>query len=355
MIITTLDEPLKLRCGVVLPNRFSMAPLTNTQSNLDGTLHENEFKWLTRRAGYFGLISTCAAFVSEEGHAWRGQLGISDDKHIHGLTSLAKAITVAGSVPIVQLHHGGSRAQLAPQKISSSAGDNIHAATQDDIIRIIDDFTKAAIRAEQAGFAGVEVHGANGYLFTQFLASNINKRIDQYGGNIVNRSRFLRETVQSIRKAVSPSFMVNVRISPVDNINHLGLYLEDSKQVANWLAEGSVDIIHLSLHDASGPGPFEEEKIPVVTAIRNNVSKEVKVAVAGGIWTREDAQRAERAGGDIIVLGKASIIHPDWVKTSKTPNFKPTLPPWDVSALQQVAVSPNFIEYLRTAHKLIVS
>ena len=121
MANSTLDKHLGLRCGMILPNRFAMAPLTNTQSNLDGTLHENEFKWLMQRAGYFGLISTCAAFVSEEGHAWRGQLGIADDKHLPGLTRLAKAITTAGSIPIVQLHHGGSRAQLASQKISSSA------------------------------------------------------------------------------------------------------------------------------------------------------------------------------------------------------------------------------------------
>ena len=353
MANSTLDNPLGLRCGMILPNRFAMAPLTNTQSNLDGTLHENEFKWLMQRAGYFGLISTCAAFVSEEGHAWRGQLGIADDKHLPGLTRLAKAITTAGSIPIVQLHHGGSRAQLASQKISSSAGEDIRMALEDDIYRIIDDFTKAAVRAEQAGFAGVEVHGANGYLFTQFLASNINKRTDQYGGSIENRSRFLRATVQSIRKAVSPSFMVNVRISPVDNIHHLGLYLDDSKQVARWLAKEGVDISHLSLHDASGPGPYETDKIPVATAIRSVVPKEVKIAIAGGIWTREDAQRAEQTGGDIIVLGKAAIIHPDWVKVSQMPGFKPTLPPWDIAALQRVAISPNFIDYLRTAHKLI--
>ena len=82
MSLNTLDDSLKLFCGVTLPNRFAMAPLTNTQSNIDGTLHDNEFNWLKRRAGKFGLISTCATFVSEQGHAWKGQLGISDDKHL---------------------------------------------------------------------------------------------------------------------------------------------------------------------------------------------------------------------------------------------------------------------------------
>ena len=350
-----LDSPLKLRCGITLPNRFALAPLTNTQSNLDGTLHDNEFNYLMRRAGKFGLISTCATFISEEGHAWKGQLGISSDKHMPGLTRLAKAIHSTGSISMVQLHHGGSRAELAPQKISSSEGDNVRSATEDDIQRITQDFVNAASRAEQAGFDGVEIHGANGYIFTQFLAANINKRTDEYGGIIENRARFLLETLRAVRKEVSKSFMVNVRISPVDNINQTGLYLSDSVQVAKWLAENGADVVHLSLRNSRGPGAFEEDKIPVVTAIREKMPKEVKIASAGGIWTRDDAERTKQAGSDIIVLGRASIIHPDWVELTKNPNFKPYLPPWDASSLEKVSISENFINYLRTAHKLVTT
>lgn len=353
MIYADLDKPLKLRCGVVLPNTFALAPLTNTQSNIDGTLHDNEFKWLVRRAGKFGLISTCATFVSEEGHAWKGQLGIAEDKYLPGLTRLAKAIKSAGSVSMVQLHHGGEKAELAPQKISSSESENVRAATQADIARIVEDFVRAACRAEQAGFDGVEVHGANGYIFTQFLATAMNKRTDEYGGNIENRARFLRETVQAIRKEVSNSFMVNVRISPVDFYIKRGLYLVDSIKVASWLAEDGVDIIHLSLRDAKGPGPFESDTTPVVTAIRNNVPLDVKIASAGGIWTRTDAEDTIKAGADVLVLGKSAIIHPDWVELSKKPDFTPYLPPWDTESLHQVDVSENFVKYLRNAHKLI--
>ena len=353
MTLSNLENPLTLRCGTILPNRFAMAPLTNTQSNLDGTLGEDEFNWLTGRAGKFGLISTCAAFVSKEGNAWKGQLGISDDKHLPGLTRLAKALTTASSLPIVQLHHGGNRADEAPQKISASENENTKAASIGDIDRIINDFTDAAVRAEQAGFAGVEIHGANGYLFTQFLSPVINKRDDEYGGSIENRARFLRQTLQAVRKAVSKSFIVNVRISPVDTFNRLGLILEDSKKVARWIAEDGVDVIHLSLRNARGLSPFEDSTIPVVTAIRDVVSKEVKIASAGGIWTRDDATKTNQAGADIIVLGKASIIHPDWVELSKDPNFKPYRPPWDVESLQNVHVGKNFIDYLTYRHKLV--
>ncbi|MEM6997112.1 MAG: NADH:flavin oxidoreductase, partial [Myxococcota bacterium] len=87
--MSRLDDPLTLKSGVVLPHRVALAPLTNCQSNPDGTLHDDEFAWLTRRAGAFSLVSTCAAFVSEEGHAWKGQLGIAGDHHLPGLTRLA--------------------------------------------------------------------------------------------------------------------------------------------------------------------------------------------------------------------------------------------------------------------------
>ncbi|MFW9780376.1 MAG: NADH:flavin oxidoreductase [Candidatus Heimdallarchaeota archaeon] len=350
-----LDKPLILRCGVTLPNRIAMAPLTNTQSNLDGTLHEDEFSWLTQRAGHFGLISTCAAFVSEEGHAWKGQLGISGDQHIPGLTRLAKAITSAGSVPIVQLHHAGSKATIAPRKISTVSWEEVRAASQADIDRIVEDFATAAYRAEQAGFSGVEIHGANGYIFTQFLAPRDNPRTDDYGGDVKGRAKFLRETVKAVREATSNTFMVNVRISPVDiSKDRRGLTLGDSSRLAQWLAEDGVDIIYLSLRDASGPAPFEKGDLPVVKIIRDAVPSEVKIAAAGGIWTRADARKTEAAGADIIVVGKASIIHPDWPSISQSTDFSPKLPPWDPDHLRQVGVGSNFLKYLNRSPGLVV-
>lgn len=355
MGLDIIDEPLKLQCGKILPNRVAMAPLTNTQSNLDGTLHENEYNYLMRRAGHFGLLSTCATYISEEGHVWKGQLGIASNKHEAGLSRLAKDISEKKSLPMVQLHHGGSRVELGQRKISSSGGDGIHAATIEDIKRITEDFTNAAVRAEKVGFAGVEIHGANGYIFTQFLAENINKRTDEYGGDISGRARFLLETLRSVRKAVSKNFMVNVRISPIDNFasNRLGLHLDDSLEVAKWLAEAGTDVVHLSLRDSTGSGPFETNKTPVVTAICDIVPESTKIATTGGIWTRQDAQKTIEAGADIIVLGKASIIHPNWIELSKAPDFKPILPPWDANLLEKVSISKKFIDYMHERHHLI--
>ncbi|RMH44118.1 MAG: NADH:flavin oxidoreductase [Gammaproteobacteria bacterium] len=342
-----MDNHITLKSGLTLPNRFALAPLTNTQSNPDGTLHENELRWLVRRAGHFGLISTCAAYVSTEGKAWQGQLGIAEDRHLPGLKRLTQSIHQKGSKVIVQLYHGGSKAELAPQKISSSPTENAKEATADDIKRITNDFVMAARRAETAGFDGVEIHGANGYLFTQFLSPVLNRRRDEYGGSLENRARFLREVTRAVRKHVSDNFAVFVRISPVDLYARLGLTLEDSMQVARWLAADGADVIHLSLREAWGPAPHEEDRTPVVTRIKEAVGEHAAVAAAGGIWLQEDAQRFFDAGGDIAVLGKAAIAHPDWPLASLRNDFKPLRGTWPVEYLKSVDVSERFISYLK--------
>jgi len=346
--MSTLLEPLTLRCGAVLPNRTALAPMTNKQSNADGTLHDDELRWLVRR-GAFGLVSTCAAAVSEDGRAWDGQLGIYGDQHLPGLTRLAAALRETGTQPIVQLHHGGDKAALVEHKLSTvdREADGVRGATAGDLARLVDDFTAAARRAARAGFAGVEVHGANGYLFTQFLSPLDNPRTDAYGGDVAGRARLLREAVQSVRAATPPGFIVGVRISPVDAWSARGLVLSDSIEVARWMADDGVDFVHLSLLDASGPPPNEDSDVPVSRSIRDVLPPEVALLSAGGIWSRADAERAEAAGVDVVALGRSAIIHPDWPREAFAGGFSPAMPPWEPDALRAVAVSETLVDYLR--------
>ena len=150
-----LDRPITLRCGLEIPSRIAMAPLTNTQSHADGTLADDELNWLVRRArGGFRWIETCAAFVCEEGHAWRGQLGVATDDHVPGLIRLASNLRDNGATPMVQLHHGGAAAKLAPDRpLSTADGIRGHSrgASHDDLERVIAEFVRAAQRAETAG------------------------------------------------------------------------------------------------------------------------------------------------------------------------------------------------------------
>ncbi|MBC8328946.1 MAG: NADH:flavin oxidoreductase [Planctomycetes bacterium] len=342
----TLDQSLTLPCGARLPHRFALAPLTNLQSNQDGSLHQDELRWLERRAGHFGLVSTCAASVSEDGRAWPGQLGIHHDGLIPGLERLATALRRTGSVAIVQIHHGGDKAERSASKISTVDREGVRGASEADLERVVGDFVAAARRAERAGFDGVELHGANGYLFTQFLAPEDNPRTDAYGGDRAGRARLLREALRAVRAATAPGFAVGVRLSPVDVWSQRGLVLADGVQVARWMAEDGADFVHLSLKDAAGPAPFEDTGVVVARAVRDALPPEVPVISAGGVWTRADAARAAAAGADIVAIGKAAIVHPDWPEASRAAGFAPLRPPWDPDHLRRVDVGPDFVDYL---------
>lgn len=345
--MSELDRAIHLSCGVELRNRIALAPLTNLQSEPDGSLGDDEFRWLVARArGGFGLVSTCAAYVSDEGKAWPGQLGVATDDHLPGLMRLASALREHGAAGIVQLYHGGSKATRAPIKLSTVDGESIRGATREDLRRVIGDFVAAARRSESAGFDGVEIHGANGYLFTQFLAPADNPRTDEYGGDLAGRARLLREALQAIRAAVAPGFAVGVRISPVDVGSPRGLLLEDAVEVSQWLAEDGADFVHLSLMDAGGVAPHEPEKGPVARAVRDALPAGVPVLAAGGIWTRDDAHRAMEAGVDVPVLGRSAIIQADWPEVSQRADWEPRRPPWKLEQLRAESVGEAFVEYL---------
>jgi len=346
--MTGLDSPLILPCGALLPNRVALAPLTNTQSHDDGTLGDDEYRWLLRRArGGFGLLSTCAAYVSDEGKGWPGQLGVADDAHLPGLTRLAGALVEAGSTPIVQLYHGGAKAFAAPvERLSTGGPEGARPATAADLDRIRADFVAAALRTQRAGFAGVELHGANGYLFTQFLAPHDNPRDDDWGGDLAGRAKLLRDTLQAVRAATQPDFIVGVRISPVDTWDQRGLVLADGLQLGRWLAEDGADFVHLSLRDAAGPAPFEQDTGPVARAFREALPAEVAIVAAGGIWDRADAERAMAAGVDVVSLGKAAIGNPDWPRRVSDADWRPVRPPFAVQHLRDVDVGEAFLGYI---------
>ena len=355
-----LLAPLRLRSGLVVPGRTSLAPMTNLQSNDDGTLHDDELRWLVRRAkGGFAWIATCAAYVCDEGKAWRGQLGIASEAHEAGLTRLAGELAAHGAASFVQLYHGGKQASLAPgAKLTTADAPerNERAATADDLARIVETFVDAARRAERAGFSGVELHGANGYLFTQFLAPADNPRRDAWGGDLAGRAKLLRDTLRAVRAAVRPGFAVGVRISPVDTYAKRGLVLDDARELVRWLADDGADFVHLSLRDACAPPPFEEGKPPVAQAIRAALPREVALLAAGGLQSRADAERAVALGVDVPTFGRAAIGNADLPRTLASPSgaalaFVP--PPWSREHLAAQNVSPRFVGYLERFDRLV--
>src|SRR6187455_1912118 len=153
--MASLFEPLVFRTGLSARNRIVLAPLTNMQSHADGSLGDDELRWLSSRAdGGFGVVMTCAAHVARDGQGWPGELGIFDDTLLPGLTTLASALRERGTVPMVQIFHGGLRADPAVTGTapwSASAADGVHEATPDDLARVVEQFAAAAARAKRAG------------------------------------------------------------------------------------------------------------------------------------------------------------------------------------------------------------
>lgn len=354
--MTSILDPLTFRSGLTLPNRVALAALTNKQSNADGSLGDDEFRWLCSRAdGGYGLVFTCAAHVARDGQNWPGQLGIFDDALLPGLTRLATGMRDRGARSMVQLFHGGLRADPAVTGIepwSASAGDSWREATPDDITRVTAQFVDAAVRARTAGFDGVEVHGAHGYLFTQFLSRTQNQRTDDWGGTLENRARLLRDTVRAIRARVGPNFTVGVRLSPENFGNATGLDLDESIQTAAWLAEDGADFIHLSLWQALVPAAKYPDRL-ALPLFRAALPKDVAVLAAGTIWTRAEAEQALSLGADVVALGRSAILNADWPKRAADPTWQPRRPPVTIEELRAGGLSAGFAEYMRSFRGMV--
>ena len=346
----TLFDPLVFRTGLTARNRIVLAPLTNMQSHTDGSLGDDELRWLTSRAaGGYGVVMTCAAHVARDGQGWPGELGIFDDVLLPGLRTLARALRDHGATPMVQIFHGGLRADptvTGVQPWSASEVDGARAATEDDIRRVIVQFTDAAARARDAGFDGVEIHGAHGYLFTQFLSATQNQRSDRWGGALENRARLLRETLRAVRARVGALFTVGVRLSPEDFGNARGLDLDESLQIAQWLAHDGADFIHLSLWQSLA-NTVKRPDTNAIPLFRSVVPADVRILAAGAIWRRAEAEQVLALGADAAVLGRSAIANADWPRRVADPMWEPRRPPFTIDALVASGLSPRFAEYMR--------
>jgi len=356
-----LFAPFSFRNGAAAANRIALAPMTNLQSHADGTLSEDELRWLLRRAeGGFGTVETCASHVSLDGQGWPGELGCYDDKLLPGLTRLASALREKGALGILQIFHGGVRAprEVTGQKPWSASElpeetDPPRAATAEDIERVITAFRDAAVRAHRAGFGGVELHGAHGYLLCQFLSRTQNQRTDRWGGCFENRARLLREATRAVRAAVPASFVVGVRISPEDFGNAKGLDLDESLTLARWLCEDGIDFLHVSLWKAlqNTQKRPAEQPIPLFRAA---CPSDVRLLVAGAIWTRAEAEAALDLGADVVALARAAIGNPDWPRRAADPSWEPRRPPYTSQELRDRALGESFLRYMQNWKNFVV-
>jgi 2,4-dienoyl-CoA reductase-like NADH-dependent reductase (Old Yellow Enzyme family) len=345
-------SPLTLRRGPAWPNRMALAPLTNKQSHPDGTLSDDERRWLVARAeGGLGLVMTCATYVAPEGQAWSGQLGITADRHVDVLRRLADELRSAGAVSSVQLHHGGLRAdpevsglpKVAPWADESKG---VRALSTGEVRAAVEAFVSAAHRAERAGFDGVQVHGAHGYLVGQFLDGRHNHRDDGYGGSPEDRARFLLEVLEGIRQSTGPEFQLGLRLSP----ERFGIDLGEARALVAVLLERElVDHLDLSLWDVRKTVHGADDETLLVEHFADLPRHGAAVGYAGKVLGAPDVAWCLEHGADFATIGTAAIIHHDVARrVLADPTFVSTPQPVTRAHLRTEHVGPAFVDYLAT-------
>lgn len=347
-------DPLKFAHGPAMPNRFVLAPLTNLQSNNDGTLGEDEFNWLVMRAeGGFGLTMTCAAYIQPSGKGFPGQLGIWSDAHFMGLERLAKGINAEGGLSAVQLYHAGRRSPPAlingqPRCAWQDDTTGARALSTGEVQELVEDFVVAAMRAERAGFRGVELHAAHGYILEQFLDVERNQRIDGYGGDFEGRTKILFEIIDGIRSRTNPAFQLGIRLSP----QRFNMSIGETRKVAQRLiAGGEIDYIDLSLWDVFSE-PVEERYRgkPLIAHFTDLERGTTRLGVAGKIMSALDAQACLDHGADFVLIGRGAMLHHDFPKRAAAdPAFSAVERPVTRNYLSEQGLGPAFIRYVESS------
>ena len=348
--MVSLFDSVPFAHGPAMKNRFMLAPLTNQQSHVDGTLSDDEYKWLTMRAqGGFGLTMTCASHVQAIGQGFAGQLGCFADQHIDGLVRLCNGIHAADSLAFVQLHHAGRRSPkeiIGEDPVCPAADEKAgaRAMTTAEVEEMIEAFIVAAVRSEKAGYDGVELHGAHDYVICQFLNAELNTRSDQYGGSFENRSRVLFDIVNGVRERCGADFNLAVRLSP----ERFGMKTSEIVEVFGRLVDGGkVDLIDMSLWDCFKEAADEDFAGQRLIDIFANLERgDTRLAVAGKLYSAADTQRAVDAGADIVAIGRAAVTNHDFPILAKDPSFAMRELPVPREVLLSEGLSESFVSYM---------
>jgi 2,4-dienoyl-CoA reductase-like NADH-dependent reductase (Old Yellow Enzyme family) len=324
-----LFEEITLRSGIQLKNRIIMAPMTNWSSHEDGTVSDAEINYYVRRSSGVGMVVTACTYVTRNGKGFAGEFGGDTDEMIPSLQRLASAIKGQGAKALLQIFHGGRLCppELVPNGDVVSASDipsdqngNVipRPLTEAEIEAIIRDFGEATRRAIEAGFDGVEIHGANGYLLQQFFSPHTNRRNDRWGGDLNKRLTFPLAIVDEVKRVVAAHakqpFAVGYRFSPEESEEENGITMDDTLKLVDMLAGKQLDYVHISLFDfQSKPRVGADDSKSRLEWVIETVANRTLVIGVGSVHTPYEALQLLQTGSALVALGRELIMEPDWV------------------------------------------
>ncbi|MDR0354994.1 MAG: NADH:flavin oxidoreductase [Deltaproteobacteria bacterium] len=324
-----LLEPLNVP-GLKLKNRLVMPPMATSKGEPDGSINQAVLDYYRERTkdGLIGLVITEHFFVRPDGQAHPRQLSAADDGKLEGLKRLAEVVNQSGSPSVLQISHAGgwtssSRTSLpilAPSAVPhpKNADQEVpRAMTDEDVEAVAAAFAAAAGRAKKAGFSGVELHAAHGFLLYQFFTPLLNRRQDRFGGSVQNRLRLILDVYEAVRQEVGGDYPILVRLGGSDYAEG-GVSLSDVSAAAKRLETMGVPILDVSggLNGFAVPGGGDDKPgyfAPLAEAAKKEAS--LPVILTGGVTTLAQAEKLlEENKADLIGVGRAIFHDPDWAR-----------------------------------------
>jgi 2,4-dienoyl-CoA reductase-like NADH-dependent reductase (Old Yellow Enzyme family) len=310
-----LLDPLEVK-GLVLRNRLVLPPMVTGLATMEGAVTDKLIDYYVQRSKALGLLIVEHGFISVDGKLGNKTLDIHDDKLINGLEKLTSKVHAESTPIILQINHGGRAANeeiTGFQPVAPTTTEKARELRVEELKELAEAYASAALRAVKAGFDGVEVHGAHGFLLNQFYSPLTNNRTDEYGGSLENRIRFPLEVTNKVKKAVGKRLLF-YRLGS-DDLDPAGTQIKDSKQFAVKLEEIGVDIIDVSGGlCGSRPAHLQDTQgyfIPQAQQIKEVVN--VPIIGVGGITDPEYADKAiQEKKVDLVAIGRKLLKDPNW-------------------------------------------
>lgn len=326
--MSSFTDKFQFRNGLTLRNKVVMAPMTTWAGQDNGYLTDDEYVYYKARSSDVGLVITGTTYMQASGKGFSGQYYAGSKDFLPQLKKLAHTINSQGAKAILQIFHAGrnsnssltngadvvSASAVAAERELAATPREMSSTEIEETVQSFADVTQMAI---EAGFDGVEIHGANTYLIQQFFSPHSNRRNDQWGGSLKKRMRFPIEVTRAVikiaRTYASDSFVVGYRLSPEEYENP-GISLDDSLVLSKSLVDEGIDYLHLSLkHYAMHPQRIKGDNRIIGEEFKKILANKIPLIGVGNIHTASDLENAFSLGYDLVSVGKALVYDPNWL------------------------------------------